>query len=53
MNNWTPIKKVAAGFVAAGIAFAAHKLGVDLGDQDANEAALAFVGLVVAYLVKN
>ena len=53
MQNWKPIKKVAAGFVAAGIAYVAVQLGVDLGDEDVNDAALALVGIVVAYLVKS
>jgi hypothetical protein len=53
MQKWKPIKKVAAGFVAAGIAYAAHKLGVDLGNEDINDAALAVVGIAVAYIVKG
>ena len=53
MQDWKPIKKVAAGFVAAAIAYAAHKLGVDLGSEDINDAALALVGILTAYAVKS
>lgn len=53
LAKWRPIRKVAAGFVAAAIAYAAVQLGVDLGDEDIKEAALALVGIAVAYLVKS
>lgn len=53
MQNWKPIKKVAAGFLAAAIAYAARQLGVDLGSDEINEAALTIVGLAVAYLVPS
>lgn len=52
MDKYKPIKKVAAGFVAAAIVYVAHKLGVNLGDEDINDAALALAGLAVAYIVK-
>lgn len=51
MQDWTPIKKVAAGFVASAIAYVAKRAGIDLGPEEINEAAIAFVGVVVAYLV--
>lgn len=53
MDRWKPIRKVAVGFVAAGIAYAAKQFGVDLGPAEVNQAALAFVGVVAAYLVKS
>lgn len=53
MNEWKPIKKVAAGFVAAGLAYLARQLGVDLGSDEINEAALSIVGILTAYLVKS
>jgi hypothetical protein len=53
MQDWTPIRKVAAGFIAAGIAYVAVQLGVDLGDEDVKEAALAIAGVLTAYLVKS
>lgn len=53
MQDWTPIRKVAAGFVAAAIAYVAKRAGVDLGPESVNEAAVAFVGIVTAYLVSD
>lgn len=53
MQNWTPIRKVAIGAVAAAIAYIARQLGVDLGSDEVNEAALAVVGIVTAYLVND
>lgn len=53
LSQWRPVRKVAAGFVAAAIAYIAVQLGVDLGDEDIKEAALAIVGVAVAYLVKS
>lgn len=53
MERWKPIRKVLAGFIAAGIAYGAVQLGVDLGDEDVKEAALAIAGVLVAYLVKS
>lgn len=52
-DQYLPIRKVAAAFIAAGIVYVAHQLGVDLGDQDADEAALALIPVIVAYVVKN
>jgi hypothetical protein len=53
MERWAPVRKVAAGFIAAGIAYVAVQLGVDLGDEDVKEAALALAGIVTAYLVSG
>ena len=53
MDKYVPIRKVAVGFIAAAIAYAAHQFGVDLGDEDVNDAALALVGLLAAYLARN
>ena len=53
MSKYTPIRKVAAGFIAAAIAYVATQLGVTLGDEDIKEAALALAGIAVAYIVKS
>lgn len=53
MSGWTPIRKVAIGAVAAAIAYVARQLGVDLGSDEINEAALTIVGIATAYLVKS
>ena len=47
-----PIKKVLAGGIASAVVFLAHRLGVHTDVQAINDAALAFAGIVVAYLVK-
>lgn len=53
MNQYLPIKKVVAAFVAAGLAYVARRAGVDLGDAEINEAAVALVGIAAAYLVRD
>lgn len=53
MKNYLPIQKVAAAFVAAGLALVARVAGVDLGPDLVNEAALAAVMLAAAYLKRD
>lgn len=48
-----PIRKIAAGLVASGLVYLARRVGLDIGDAAANEAAVAIVGFVVAYLVPD
>lgn len=51
MQNWKPIKKVAVGFMVAALAYGARLAGADIGDRELNDAALAIVGILAAYLV--
>lgn len=53
MTNWTPITKIVATFLGAGITWVALQLGVDVDSAAVNEAAAAVVGIVVGYLVPD
>jgi hypothetical protein len=53
MKNWLPIRKVAAGLVAAALVALARKNGISLGSADADQYANDFVGLIVAYVIPD
>jgi hypothetical protein len=53
MTDLLPIRKVAVTFVGAAMTWGALRLGMDLGNDEANQAAVALVGLVFAYFEKD
>lgn len=52
-SSYLPITKVVATFLASGIAWVAVQLGVDIGSDAVNEAAIALVGVAVGYLTPD
>lgn len=52
-TNWAPIKKIVAVFVGSGLSWLALRLGVDLGPDAVNEAAVALVGIGLGYIVPD
>lgn len=49
-TDWAPVKKIVAVAVGSAIAWVAVKVGVDLGSDDVNAAAVSLVGIVFGYL---
>lgn len=53
MVNWTPIRKIFAAVVGAGLTWVALRLGLSLGSEELNEAATAIVGVIFAYVIPD
>lgn len=52
-RNLKPIRKLAVAGGAAALIYVASLAGLELGDEDAQEAAQVLVPLVLAYFVKD
>lgn len=53
MKRWLPIRKIAVAGVGAGLTWAALRLGLDLGSDAANQAAVAIVGGAFGYAERD
>lgn len=53
MSNLLPIRKVAVGALGGALTWAALRLGMNLGSDEANQAATILVGLAFAYLERD
>lgn len=51
--DYSPIRKIVAAAVAAGIFYIARQVGLDLGSDDVNEAALGIVAIAAGYLTPD
>jgi hypothetical protein len=53
MQKYLPIRKVVMTAIGGGLAWAAMRSGLDLGDDSLNQAATVLTGLVFAYVEKD
>jgi hypothetical protein len=53
MTQYAPIRKLLAGIVAAALMWIVHRLGLDLGSAEINDAADAIVTLLAVYAVPD